>query len=184
MLKKIVIILVLLAIVASAVMYFINKKENLAEGQQTAVELTPEESQAIELLNEEIIRDQCVVYADEDNVKDEELEEYLNSCVEQLKAEATMIEPAKDIKNDEEILKQCTVYAKQDAVKEEKLDEYMDLCIEQLRAEATMIDPEPEEALIKEQVNIKEEKNKNNIEVVDTKKEQKEISIEKDKTLK
>jgi len=148
MLKKIIIIFILLAITAATVIYFIgmDKTESvLEENQSDTTPLTEEESQAIQLLNDEMIYDQCVIYADDQNVKDEELKEYLASCVEELKAEATMIESVEDEKNQKEILKQCGIFAEQDKIIKEKLDEYMDLCIEQLRSEATMIEPEEAE---------------------------------------
>ncbi len=161
MLKKIVISLVLFAIVIATAMYFMNKTESSAKESIEEIELSEEEARAIEILNEEMIQDQCVVYADEDNVKDEELKAYLSSCVEQLKAEATMIEPADEDspKTKEEIRKQCAVYAKEDKVEKEKLEDYMDLCIEQLETEVVVIDPENKETtekVVREEKQIKE----------------------------
>ncbi len=175
MLKKIVISLVLFAIVIATAMYFMNKTESPSkESSEEVIELSEEEAQAIELLNEEMIQDQCVVYADEDNVKDEALKEYLSSCVEQLKAEATMIEPEENAKTEKEIRKQCAVYAQQDAIKKEKLEDYMDLCIEQLGTEAIVIEPEDEETT--KEVVTEEKQIKGNTEVLDTKSADKKAS--------
>ena len=167
MLKKIVISLVLFAIVIATAMYFMNKTESSAKESVEEIELSEEEARAIEILNEEMIQDQCVVYADEDNIKDEELKEYISSCVEELKAEATMIEPEESAKTEEEIRKQCVVYAKQDKIEKEKLEDYMDLCIEQLGTEVTVIDPENKE--ITEKGVAEEKQVKDNTEVVNEK---------------
>ncbi|MCK5812756.1 MAG: hypothetical protein KAH03_00790 [Cocleimonas sp.] len=185
MLKKIVIIVILLAITIATVLYFTttDKTEvSLEANKQDATPLTEEESQAIQLLNDEMIYDQCVIYADEDNVKDEELKEYLSSCVEQLKAEATMIEPAEDEKNQKEILKQCGLYAEQDKVTKEKLDEYMDLCIEQLRSEATIIEPEGEEQSGEKEENKATNKNTETEVKLEPKAEVKTEAIDKEST--
>jgi hypothetical protein len=115
------------------------------ESNGDVVALNDEESQAVGLLGDEIMQDQCAVYAKEDAIKEDKLKEYLEACVQQLKAEATMIEPEFKVRSEAEIQTQCTVYATEDKVKEEKLKEYMDLCAEQLRAEDTMVEPEPEE---------------------------------------
>jgi len=141
---------------------------------EEVIELSEEESRAIELLNEEMIQDQCVVYADEDNVKDEELKEYLSSCVEQLKAEATMIEPEESAKTEEEMRKQCAIYAQEDKIEKEKLEDYMDLCIKQLETEVIVIDPVNEETT--EKIVTEEEQIKDSAEVVDTKSDAKKAS--------
>lgn len=145
MLKKIMVLLVILAIGMAVYMYITGagKADGSAEIDVDAA-LSVEESQAVELLTDEIMEEQCSTYAKEDGITEDKLKEYLDSCVEQLRAEATMVEPGFEGRTPEEIQEQCAVYAKEDSVKEDKLAEYMDLCAEQLRAEDTMIEPEDE----------------------------------------
>jgi hypothetical protein len=144
MLKKIMIIIVLVALAMAAYWYFMgmNKTESgAAVISEEVVKLNEDESQAIELLNNEILQDKCNDFAKKDGVKEDKLKGYLDSCIEQLQAEATMVEPGFELRTQEEIEKQCSTYAKEEKVTKEKMDEYMDLCIEQLQAEDTMIEP-------------------------------------------
>ncbi len=145
MLKKIVIIILLIALAAAAYWYFagMNKTEKAPnEVSEEVVELNESESQAVGLLNDEIMQDKCKGFAKDDSVKEDKLKEYMDSCVEQLRAEETMVEPGLEGRSPEEIQTQCSAYAKEDKVTKEKLEEYMDLCAEQLRAEDTMVEPE------------------------------------------
>jgi len=140
MLKKIAIGLVVLVIGVAGYLYFMESTQQLSEVNiEEVIGLTKEESQAIALLNEEILEDECNDYAKEDDIKEDKLKAYLASCVKQLKIEATTVEPPL---NDTERKELCKRYAKEDAVKEEKLQEYMDLCIVQLKAEDTRIETE------------------------------------------
>jgi len=142
MLKKIAIGLVVLILVVVGYLYFMEQTESSSKiNIEEVIGLSKEESQAIALLNEEILEDECNDYAKEDDIKEDKLKAYLASCVKQLKIEATTIEPPL---NDIEITELCKRYAKEDAVKEEKLQEYVDLCIVQLKAEDTVIEPEEE----------------------------------------
>ncbi len=148
MLKKVVMIILLIVLAAAAYWYFagMNKTEKASnEVSEEVVELNESESQAIDILNDEIMQDKCKGFAKEDSVKDDKLKEYIDSCVEQLRAEATMVEPGLEGRSAEEIQTQCRAYAKEDKVTKEKLEEYMDLCAEQLRAEDTMVEPEDEQ---------------------------------------
>jgi uncharacterized protein (DUF849 family) len=144
MLKRIVIGFVVIAIAVAGYLYFMQEAEQALEiNIEEVVGLSKEESQAIALLNEEILEDECNDYAKEDDIEEDKLKAYLASCVKQLKIEATTIEPPR---SDAEIKELCKRYAKEDAVKEEKLQEYIDLCIVQIKAEDTTIEPEePEE---------------------------------------
>jgi type III secretory pathway component EscV len=145
MLKKLMMVLALLAVVAIASYFYMTGGQTDSTSSKTneeAVALNDEESQAVDLLADEIMQDQCAVYAKEDAIKKDKLKEYLSACIEQLKAEATMVEPEFKVRSAEEIQTQCNVYATEDKVKKEKLKEYMDLCAEQLRAEDTMVEPE------------------------------------------
>ncbi len=148
MLKKVVMIILLIALAVVAYWYFagINKAEKASnKASEDVVELNESESQAIDILNDEIMQDKCKGFAKEDSVKDDKLKVYIDSCVEQLRAEATMVEPGLEGRSAEEIQTQCSAYAKEDKVIKEKLEEYMDLCAEQLRAEDTMVEPEDEQ---------------------------------------
>lgn len=141
------IVFTLLAVVAIATYFYMTggQTDTSSNTIEEAVALNDEESQAVDLLGDEIMQDQCTVYAREDRIKEDKLKEYMSSCVEQLKAEATMVEPEFKVRSAEEIQAQCNVYATEDKVKKEKLKEYMDLCTEQLRAEDTIVEPEPAE---------------------------------------
>jgi uncharacterized protein (UPF0371 family) len=141
------IIIVLVALAIATYWYFMgmDQTENdVAVISKEMVQSNENESQAIELPNNEILQDKCNEFARKDAVREDELKGYLDSCVEQLQAEATMVEPGFELKTQKEIEKQCSIYAKEDKVTKEKMDEYMDLCIEQLQAEDTMIEPELE----------------------------------------
>ena len=98
MLKKIIIVLVLLAIVASAYFYLNGTPGNTQTTENEPVieevELTETEADAIDILNGEIMMDECTAYAVEDKVPEAELKQYLESCVEQLKLQDSMIPPA------------------------------------------------------------------------------------------
>jgi len=149
MLKKIVMIVILVALAAAAYWYFMgmDKTETTADKvSEEVIELSESESQAIDLLSDEILQDKCKDFAKDDNVKEDKLKGYLDLCIEQLRAEATMVEPGFEGRSTEEIQAQCSAYAKEDKVTKEKLEEYMELCAEQLRAEDTMIEPEDEQA--------------------------------------
>jgi len=65
-----------------------------ANGEE--VELTEQDILAMDLLNEEMFLDECNAYAKEDNVTKEEMDAYLNDCVEQLKLQASIIIDAPD----------------------------------------------------------------------------------------
>lgn len=148
MLKKIVMIILLIALAAVAYWYFagFNKTENTAN--EVAIEtgaLNENESKAIDLLKDEIFQDTCKDFAKNEGIKEDELKEYTESCLEELRAEATMVEPGLEGRSPEEIQTQCSTYAKEDKIVKEKLDEYLDLCAKQLRAEDTMVELEGEQ---------------------------------------
>lgn len=144
--------IILIVLAAAAYWYFMgtNKAENVESVSnhvsEEAVELNESETQAIDILKDEILQDNCKGFAKEEGVKEDKLEEYLDLCIEQLRAEATMVEPGLEGRSPEEIKAQCSVYAKEDKITKEKLDGYMDLCTEQLIAEDTMVEPEQDSA--------------------------------------
>ena len=72
---------------------------NAEELNGEEVELTEEDLLAMDLVNEEIFLDKCTAYAEEDKVAESDLQNYLDECMEQLKAEASVIiEPEDEAK--------------------------------------------------------------------------------------
>lgn len=95
MLKKIMIILVLLAISVGAYFYLNSMQDTQTENEAVIDEVafTETEANAVDILNGEIMMDECTAYAVEDKVPDTELKQYLEACVEQLRLQDSMIPP-------------------------------------------------------------------------------------------
>lgn len=94
--KQILIILAVIIITIVAYLFLTPQDVDSTQLNLTdqSADLTTQEHEAIDILNDEILRDECANYAVQDKITEADVEAYINDCVIELKRQmAVEIQP-------------------------------------------------------------------------------------------